>query len=153
MIFNKEEIIKHFGLEPLEFEGGYYKQTYIKSEGENIVSTCIYYLLTDDTKSILHRLKNDEIYHFYLGDPVQLTILGQNSKNIILGNNIFDGEQLQFVVRAREWQGSCLIKGGKWALLGTTMAPGFKLEDFELGIKEKLMIEYPKFSNEIKNLS
>ena len=152
MSSDAQSIINHFGLVPLEFEGGYYKQTYLKQNGKEIISTCIYYLLTKDTKSSLHRLQSDEIYHFYLGDAVELTILGDKSRNIILGNNIFDGENLQCVVKAGEWQGSCLKSGGEWALLGTTMAPGFKLDDFELGIQTELMLKYPKFKEEIANL-
>ncbi|MCO4781529.1 MAG: cupin domain-containing protein [Candidatus Cloacimonetes bacterium] len=153
MSFDAAMIIEHFGLTPLEFEGGYYKQTYIKENEKEIVSTCIYYLLTKDTKSILHKLKSDEVYHFYLGDPVELTVLGDDGKNVTLGNNVFDGEELQYVVKAGEWQGSCLKKDGTWALLGTTMAPGFKLEDFEAGNKEKLMVKYPSFISKIETLT
>jgi predicted cupin superfamily sugar epimerase len=142
-----EEVIAKLGLTPLPGEGGYYRETYRSAEsiseglsfryGANATrstGTAIYYFLTPETFSALHRLKSDEVYHFYRGDPVQLTTIDSdgNVQQVLLGSRFEEGERCQFVVPAGVWQGSRLIAGGKWALLGTTVAPGFIFEDCEL---------------------
>lgn len=130
-----QEIIQLLCLEPLEMEGGYFRQNYRNKtswDDHKPMSTAIYFLLTPDTYSCLHRLPNDEVYHFYLGDPVELLVLdekGQGSVRI-LGSDLAAGMQVQTAVPAQAWQGSRLLPGGSWALLGTTMAPGFTDDDF-----------------------
>lgn len=130
-----QEIIQLLRLVPLEMEGGYFRQNYRNKtpwDGHKPMSTAIYFLLTPDTYSCLHRLPNDEVYHFYLGDPVELLVLdekGQGSVRI-LGSDLAAGMQVQTAVPAQAWQGSRLLPGGSWALLGTTMAPGFTDDDF-----------------------
>ena len=150
-------IIKKYNLEPLPGEGGYYIQTYRANEtipksalpkryeNERAFGTAIYYLLTPDTFSALHRLPSDEIFHFYLGDPViMLQLFPDGTSNTIrLGQNILKDHNLQVVVSQNTWQGTYLDNGGKFALLGTTMAPGFEFSDMELGDREYLTLRYP----------
>ena len=130
-----QEIIELLHLEPLEMEGGYFRQNYRNKtpwSEHKPMSTAIYFLLTPETYSCLHRLPNDEVYHFYLGDPVELLVLddqGQGSVRI-LGSDLAAGMLVQTAVPAGAWQGSRLLPGGSWALLGTTMAPGFTDDDF-----------------------
>lgn len=85
----------------------------------------------------MHRLPGDEIFHFYRGDPVEmLELLPDNStRTTILGPDI-PSMQLQHVVPGGSWQGSRLVEGGRWALLGATMSPGFAYEDYEHGSLE-----------------
>jgi hypothetical protein len=153
-----EEIVQLLDLQPLPQEGGLFRQTYRSAEelpaaalpprygGPRRFATAIYYLLTDDPDSFsaLHRLKTDELYHCYLGDPVQMLLLhpGGDSERIVLGPDLAAGQRVQFVVPAGSWQGSRLVPGGRWALLGTTMAPGYEPEDFELGGRG-LLTTYP----------
>jgi predicted cupin superfamily sugar epimerase len=153
-----EKIIELLGLEPLDSEGGLYIQSYVSAESikvENLperfvvdkpFGTAIYYLLTSDPDSFsaLHKLPIDEIYHFYLGDPVELLELNPDgsSEVIILGQEILDGQKVQHVVKRNVWQGSRIIGGGDWALLGTTMAPGYTDEDFVLGNRQELIENY-----------
>ena len=110
-------------------------------------STAIIYLLSleEDSFSALHALPTDEIYHFYLGDPVELLLLKQDggSEVITLGHDILNGQYVQFAVPAGVWQGSHLIRGGEFALLGTTMAPGYVDEDYTPGDRELLIRQYP----------
>src|SRR5207245_2095434 len=89
--------------------------------------TAIYYLLTPDTFSALHRLPTDEVYHFYLGDPVEMLQLWPDGSGRVgtLGQDVRAGQLLQVIVPRGVWQGSRLRPGGAFALLGTTMAPGF----------------------------
>lgn len=154
-------------LEPLPVEGGYFVQTYKSSEaiprealpgrypGPRSFGTGIYYLLTPETFSALHRLKSDEIYHFYLGDPVELVQLEADGAGriVTLGPDLAGGMQLQTAVLHGVWQGARLRHGGAFALLGTTMAPGFESEDFEIGQRRDLLEKYPRFRDLILALT
>lgn len=149
-------IIDLLELKPLPFEGGYYRETYRSEDiietghlperygSEKHFSTVIYYLLTPETVSKLHRLKSDEIFHFYLGDPVTMLLLYPNSRSetVILGPDIENGQQVQLVVPRGVWQGAFLDKGGRFALMGTTVAPGFDITDFEIAEREALLKKY-----------
>jgi predicted cupin superfamily sugar epimerase len=144
-------------------EGGYFTETYKSGlmipqsglpstyPGERSVATAIYYLLTPDTFSALHRLRGDEIFHFYLGDPVEMLELpGVGTAEItLLGRDIARGQKLQHVVPAGVWQGSRLVEGSEYALLGTTVSPGFDYEDYETGCREELIMRYPAWKDKI----
>jgi len=152
-----EDLIKKFNMKVLPGEGGYYSETHRADHNlsesslpesynsDRSLSTAIYYMLTPDTKSLLHRLPTDEIFHFYLGDPVLMLQLYPDggSKKIILGQDINKGQTVQLVVPKGVWQGSCLLEGGEFALMGTTMAPGFDFVDNEVGKKDDLKNLYP----------
>ena len=152
-----EEIIEFLGMKPLPGEGGYYVETYRCSEkispaalptrysGARSFGTAILYVLTAETFSAMHRVRSDEIYHFYLGDPVTMLQLYPDgtSEVIILGRQIFSGQQVQVTVPKNSWQGSFVSEGGEFALLGTTVAPGFEFTDFELGQRGELLKQYP----------
>ncbi len=103
----------------------------------------------------MHRLPTDEIYHFYLGDPVEMLILRPDGRgeNIILGSDLAAGENIQQVVPGGSWQGSYLIESGRFALMGTTMAPGYDPDDFEPGKREDLIAQYPDHAELIRLLT
>lgn len=124
-------------------------------ETERAFFTTIYYLLTPDTFSAMHRLKGDEAYHFYLGDPVEMLNLhpGGQWEVVRLGHDIAGGAQVQHVVGHGVWQGSRLVEGGKYALMGTTMAPGFSMADCEFGSRKTLAADYPGCAGLIGNLT
>jgi hypothetical protein len=154
-------------LKPLPVEGGYFAETYRSKftlsqrslpagcSGERALSTAIYYMLTPDTFSAMHRLKGDEVYHFYLGDPAEMLILQPDGtgETLLMGQDIVSGMRLQHVVPGGVWQGSRLMPGGEFALLGTTMAPGFDPADFELGAREELTARYPAYAERIAVLT
>ena len=96
--------------------------------------------------SALHRLLSDEVYHFYLGDPLEMTLLypDGSSQRIILGQDMLNNQHLQFAVPAGVWQGSQVLAGGSFSLVGTTMAPGFTPSDFQIGERKKLLALYPQ---------
>ncbi len=162
-----EEVKRLLGLEPLESEGGFYAETYrckvrvfkggagADGLGYAPLSTAIYYLLTSDQVSLLHRLPSDEVYHFYLGDPVELLCLDPDGDGrvIRLGPDLEAGERPQAVVPARAWQGARLPGDGRWALLGTTMSPGFEFADFTPGDRGELTAAYPEFAEIIEALT
>lgn len=161
-----DELIELLGLEPHPCEGGYFKETYRSAEcihadclpvrykplgEEKSYSTCIYYLLTPDTCSRMHRLRSDEIFHFYLGDPVEMLWLYPKGEGEIheLGSDVISGQRLQLTVPMGIWQGAALKPGGEYALLGTTVAPGFDYEDYETGERSKLLELYPAYKDRI----
>ena len=142
-----EQIRSLLHLGPHPREGGYFVETYrsdvyiagdmlpARYESGRSLATAIYYLLTPDTFSALHRLKTDEIFHFYVGDPVEMLQLWPDGKGRVLtmGHDILDGMQPQVLVPQGIWQGTRLVPGGKFTLLGTTISPGFEFADYESG--------------------
>lgn len=147
-----EELRRRLDLAPHP-EGGFYRESYrssrliSKSEQDaspRAVSTAIYYLLTDDTFSELHSIGADEIFHFYLGDTVELLRLGEDgsSEVILLGQDVCGGEQLQAVLPVGDTFGCRLKPGGKFALMGTTVAPGFDFADYVRGDRADLLARF-----------
>ena len=158
---------KTLGLIPLPQEGGFYAESYRCAEtlhaaclpsrygSSRSFTTAIYFLLTQDSFSALHRLASDEVWHFYLGDPVELLQLDANgeARAVLLGTDFSRRMRPQIVVPRGAWQGARLLPGGEFALLGATVSPGFEFSDFELGRRDELLGVYPEFSNQIRALT
>jgi uncharacterized protein len=171
MSLTAEQVIELLRLEPLPIEGGYYRVTYLAEEtldaatlparygGSRATGGAIYYLLHGDHFSALHRLLTDEIYHFYLGLPVEMLLLYPDGHDEVvrLGADLAAGERVQMVVPRGVWQGSRLAdpadKADGLALLGTTMAPAYDQADFELGNREALIAAYPQRAELIRALT
>jgi predicted cupin superfamily sugar epimerase len=129
-VASAEKIIRGLGLQRLEPEGGYYVRTYLSSEkiprtalpgrynSDKPFGSAIYYLLTPDTCSVLHRLRTDEIFHFYSGDPVEMLQLGPDGTGRILtlGTDLLSGMHPQVIVPKGVWMGARLHHGGRFAL-------------------------------------
>jgi len=164
-----ERIIHLLNLRPLPAEGGEYAETYRADQtiprealparytGPRRLSTAIYYLLRIETFSAIHRLPTDEIFHHYFGDPVeQLQLHPDGSGEIVLiGSDLEAGMRPQMVAPAGVWQGARLRAGGSFgfALMGTTMAPGFDIADYEAGARAGLIERYPAFRDLIVALT
>jgi predicted cupin superfamily sugar epimerase len=132
-----DEVIERLRLQPLAGEGGWFRQTWSSPGGEDCpdpLGTAILYLVTPESWSALHRLADDEVFHFYLGDPCAMVMASPSGEihDVRLGQDLAGGARVQHLVPAGWWQGTQLAPGGAWALLGTTMAPGFRPERFEL---------------------
>lgn len=165
--YTADELIALLDLRPLSGEGGYYRETYRSGErvpramlperytADKSAATSIYYLLTPESFSALHRLPTDEIFHFYLGDAVEMLQLfpGGDGRVVTLGPDLRSGQRPQVVVPHGVWQGSALVPGGQFALLGTTMAPGFDFADYEAGERPALIEQYPAFADYIGRLT
>lgn len=150
-----EEVIELLQLQPHPVEGGFFRETYRSASSIDAsvlpkygsarsFGTAIYYLLTPRTVSALHQLPGDEVFHFYLGDPVRMLQLWPDGSTRVrvLGTDLIAGHEPQLVVPGGVWQGSHLIEGGKFALLGATMAPGFDYADYKAGDRAKLTAKY-----------
>lgn len=156
--YSAAEVIRVLDLAPLEPEGGFYRETWQSRESlpsGRPLGTAILYLLIPDSFSALHRLPTDEIYHFYRGDPVtQLHLYPDGTSRIVtLGPRIDEGHRTQSVVPAGTWQGSFLAEGGEYALMGTTLSPGFLPGDYEAGIREVLVERYPDRKDLVSTLT
>lgn len=143
-----ESIIARLQLEPHP-EGGFFKETYRSSgevdfNGVRNYSTCIYFLLTSDTFSAFHRIRQDEIWHFYAGSPIELYQISPTGEyhTVLIGNNFENGEVPQYVVPAGYWFGATVHDG--YALVGCTVSPGFDFMDFELAKREDLLSLFPE---------
>lgn len=152
-----EKIIEILGLVPLEEEGGMVRATYASEEriGNGPAGTAIYYLLSGKAFSHLHRLSADEVYHHYLGDAVDLYYIDREGRleHRVLGPDLLAGQLPQVVVPKGAWQGSCLAQGGSWALLGTTMSPGYRQENYVHADARQLLDEYPAYEEVIHRLT
>jgi predicted cupin superfamily sugar epimerase len=167
------EIIERLQLVPLTIEGGYFRETH-RSEllvpaavlpaeygGQRNVSTAIYYLLTPDTFSAIHRVKCDEVFHYYAGEPpgatsaIEMLQLDANGRGriVTIGNDLAADQRPQLVVPGGLWQGCRLIPGGNWALMGCTVAPGFDYADFTAGNRAELIAQYPDHAELITALT
>lgn len=140
MTLKASDIVKLLGLQELPEEGGFYARTYQSSQqihlerGNRPAGDAIYYLITPDQFSGLHKLKCDEMWHFYMGDPVEMLLFDEAEFKLIeLGNSDLEKHRPQQLVKAEQWQGTKLKAGGQWALIGTNAFPGYDHQDFTLG--------------------
>lgn len=157
---NKEQIIETLKLIPLPEEGGMFNETFrsaytvkVDYDGEEVqrsAGTCIYYLVTPDDFSAMHKVRGEEIFHFYYGDPVEMVQLTESGpKKFIIGTDFLNDQRPQVIVPAGVWQGTRLLSGGKFALLGCTVSPGFEYVDFEIAGREELTKLFPLCAEEI----
>src|ERR1700735_3062695 len=148
-------------------EGGYYRQTYRADlvlarqslppefRGARSVSTAIYFLLEDQDFSAFHRLRSDEVWHFYFGVRLVVRVIDEEGRysEILLGSDPERGELPRAVVKAGSWFASRVRDGKSFAPVGCTVAPGFDFEDFELANRKKLVQRYPQHRKLIESLT
>jgi len=148
-------------------EGGYYRENYRSKEqirkdalparfkGSRCFSTSIYYLLKGSEISHLHRIKSDEVWHFYQGSPLAVHVFSEDGSYSLLklGDDFEKGQVFQALVPAGSWFGAEVMNQDSYSLLGCTVAPGFDFADFELGQREKLLRLYPQRRELIEKLT
>jgi len=150
------EIAARYGLTPLPVEGGLFRRTWAgpaDADGRPAGSAIIaLFSVEDDLFSAMHRLPIDEVWHFYRGDPLELLLLDPSgdARVEVLGPG--EDEHVQLTVAAGTWMGARVAAGGRWALCGTTMAPGFVPADYEGGDAEELSARYPEVAERIRAL-
>lgn len=147
-------------------EGGFYKETYRAGEtipelglpdrfsGARSLSTSIYFLLRSQDRSLFHRIKSDELWHYHAGDSLSIYVLSQDGLRVhTVGPAVDKGELLQVVVPANCWFGALVNQKNSYTLAGCTVAPGFDFEDFELAKRDVLIREYPGHGEIINRLT
>jgi uncharacterized protein len=151
-----KNIIQNLQLMPHP-EGGYYRETYRSPaeigpdsleacyHGARNYSTCIYFLLTSRAFSAFHRIRQDEIWHFYDGSPICLHIISPGGvySQVTVGRDFTAGQVPQFVIRGGSWFAAQVINSNDYSLVGCTVSPGFDFADFELGNRIELMKKFP----------
>lgn len=139
-------------------EGGYFKEVYRSTEvlatsslprrygGRRPFSTSIYFLLKEGEPSRFHRLRSDEVWHFYEGGPLRIHILKRDGRYeaIDLGRDPEAGRMFQTIVKRGSWFGAEVLSGGRFSLIGCTIAPGFDFADFLLGERADLLKRFPR---------
>ena len=161
-----ESLIKVLELQPHP-EGGYFKETYrsigtisasclpdIFTEERNYC-TGIYYLLQSEDFSAFHKINQDEMWHFYQGDALEIIIIAEDGKlsKILLGDDIQKGEVFQCVVPKNCWFAAKVSSSNTFSLVGCTVSPGFDFKDFTLANKNELIAEFPEHSDIITALT
>lgn len=160
------DVIRLLDLQPHPVEGGFFRETYRSGAtlpasalpdhaGPRAASTAIYYLLKPGHVSELHVLPGDEVFHFYLGSPVRMLQLWPDGtgREVVIGPDLTAGQSPQVVVPGGVWQGTRLVEGGAFALLGCTVAPGFDYADYRGASRAELVAKWPAFAEEIERLT
>tara|TARA_Y100000588_G_C13924763_1_gene783077 strand:- start:250 stop:819 length:570 start_codon:yes stop_codon:yes gene_type:complete len=158
------EIVTSLNMQKIPHEGPWFLQTYKSKEvlegklaeryrGPRYAYTAIYVLITKEDFSAMHRLKTEELWHFYTGSPIELLLLHPDGsgETVILGTDFAAGQRAQFLVPSGTWMGA-ITSGTEeetYSLAGTTLSPGFEFADYEPGYREKLINLYPEFNDEI----
>ncbi len=145
---NGSDVAKLLGLEPLAHEGGRWALTWSDPQ-----STSIYFLMQPGDFSALHRLDGPELWHHYAGAAAEMLLLHPDGSATrpVLGDDLATGERPCVPVPGGVWMGADTL--GDWTLVGTTMAPPYRQESFELGVAERLESEYPQVHREISRLT
>lgn len=150
------ELVSHFNMTPHP-EGGFFTETYRSAgtiarsalpegyTGDRSFSTAILFLLRQGEYSHLHRIRQDEVWHFHMGGPLRLVSLSPEGveREILLGTDLVCGHAVQAVVPGGNWFGATPAPGVDFALVGCTVAPGFDFTDFEMGNRQALEQAFP----------
>jgi predicted cupin superfamily sugar epimerase len=160
-----QELIDSLGLAPHP-ERGHYVETYRAAltvddlppphSGARAASTAIYFLVTRaEPTTYLHRLRSDEMFHFYEGGPLDVLMLGPTGPGELrrLGTNVAAGERPQILIPAGTWFAAELAEAASHCLIGCTVAPGFEFADFELAAGPELAARYPAHAARIARMT
>lgn len=154
-----DDIIEQLQLEPLPEEGGYFRRIFRHPDAVKgqALSSAIYYLMTAESFSAMHRIASTETFHFHAGDPAEMLQLHPDgsAKNIIIGNQLSTGQQPFVVVPKAVWQGTRIAPGGShgYALLSVTVVPEFLWDAFELANRQELITQFPAYADSIRNFT
>lgn len=143
-------------------EGGWYREIYLSEDivpqtglpssfrGERSFATSIYYLLEGTDFSAFHRIKSDEIWHYYAGtSAIEIFSLEKGKlKKYLVGDDPESGQTFQVIIPKNTWFAARLVNREGYALAGCTVSPGFHFEDFELA-DGRLLKEFPDLKDEI----
>lgn len=162
-------LIQHFKMTQVPQEGPWFTLTYSSEDilpraalperydGSRAAGSAIIGLITRTDFSALHKLKTDEMWHYYGGDPVRMLVLHPDGSGevVVLGPDVLGGQKLQYVVPRGSWQGAMPAgnSADTYSIFGDTLAPGFAYADFEMGYRSELQQAYPEFAATIAQLT
>ena len=165
-----KRLIERFHMQKVPQEGVWFTVTYGSTDllpgatlparyhgKEHSAGSCIYDVMTREDFSALHKLQTDEVWHFYGGDPIEMLLLypDGHGETVIIGPDVFAGQQPQFTVPRGVWQGSAPAAGGKegYSFVGNQLSPAFDVGDFEMGYRDELQKAYPRFAVRVGQLT
>ena len=166
IMYTAEQLAQLLELQPHP-EGGYFKEVYRSQgvipqqalpevfQGDRNFATGIYFLLTSDTFSAFHKIHQDEAWHFYLGDPLCVHMISPDGdyEAVVVGNQIQNGQKLQFAVPGGYWFAAEVVQPGAFSLVGCTVAPGFDFQDFTMPSQSEMITLFPQHQSIIKKLT
>lgn len=158
-----DDIRKLLGLEP-HATCGYVRITFESSQklaagtlpaplsAARMLGSALYFMVTPERGVRLHRIRNDQLYHYYLGDPIEVLMLrgGGESERVIVGPNLRDGHHVQLLIPGNTFHTARLLSSGQWFLGASTEWPGVIPTDVEIGNLEALASEYPKLAADLR---
>jgi predicted cupin superfamily sugar epimerase/mannose-6-phosphate isomerase-like protein (cupin superfamily) len=163
------QLIAHLRMEKIPDEGAWFAATYRSADAlptsaiarydgvPHVAGSGIYALVTREDFSAFHRLRTDETWHYYSGDPLDLVLLYPDGRGetIVLGPDVLKGQQPQFTVPRGVWQAArpTGTTDASYTLFGCTLAPGFEYGDFTIGYRDELQKTYPAFARVIGELT
>jgi predicted cupin superfamily sugar epimerase len=122
--------------------------------GERSLCTSIYFLLPSGERSLFHRIKSDELWHYHAGSSLSIYVLADARMTIHkLGPNLLAGENFQIIIRANSWFGAVCNADDSFTLSGCTVSPGFDFQDFEMASRDLLLNAFPNYHKEIVELT
>ena len=166
-MLSAKDVIRLLNLQPHPIEGGHFRETFRSGltlpgsalpahRAERNASTAIYYLLVAGAVSEMHMLPGEEVFHYYMGDPLETLLLYPDGRGEvrILGPDLREGQKPQLRIPAETWQGSAPALGPHgYTLIGATMAPGFDYVDYKRGMQAPLKAKWPAFAAQIERLT
>ncbi len=122
-------------------------------ESNRPLGSVLYFLVTSEAQIKLHRIRPDQMYHHYLGDPLEVLLLypGGEGEVKVVGSNLADGIRPQLFIPGATFHVSRLAPGGRYALLATSEWPGVEPPDVELGVPDELLKAYPQCAAQIRD--
>jgi hypothetical protein len=155
-----DEIRQHLALTPAA-TCGYVRQTYVSAltapagafaapfQAERPAGSALYFMVTPDEPVKLHRIMNDQLYHYYLGDPLEVLLLRNGGEKVIVGPDLAGGQTVQLFIPGGTFHTARVVGKRQWFLGASTEWPGVIPADVELGDAAKLAAEFPRVAGEI----
>ncbi len=164
------QLIKQLHMEKIPAEGAWFAATYRSEDSlapdalpkryggvARAMGSAIYALVTVEDFSAMHRLRTDEIWHYYSGNALEMLLLypDGHGETVVLGPDVLHGQRPQVVVKAGVWQGARPLAhdAHSYTLFGDTLTPGFDYADFTSGYRDELQKAYPRYAGKIADLT
>lgn len=144
---------------------GFVRLTYVASQriapdglpapfvGGRPMGSALYFLVTPQAPVQLHRILNDQLYHYYLGDPLEVVLMREDgtTAHLVMGPDLAAGQHVQFLIPGGTFHTARLAPGGAWFLGASTEWPGVEPQDVELGNPDVLIAKFPEIADEIRS--
>lgn len=118
-------------------------------DGKRPSGSALYFMVTPEAPVKLHRIRNDQLYHYYLGDPLEVLLLKGSGERVVVGPDVKAGHRLQLLIPGGTFHTARVIGARQWFLGASTEWPGVIPADVEMGEAAKLAAQYPEIAGDI----